>query len=240
MRKVKITIIGNSVALRVRPPVKQPDNKNYTGFLEEKWVDTEKSKQLAVLNLAKGATTVYNTIQNLDDFIRTFPNYFIINLGVVDASNREIPLWFYRLASSKKDTLLVKLANIIYREIIIKFRPLLVRLRFKRAWISKKKFEKYYTLLVGELLKETNAKIIVIPINIGSDRIEKQLPGTQKRHQEYNAVMQNVADKFEQRVLDITDLSSDRHYSDGVHYNAVGHKIIADKISKIIIGEVVK
>lgn len=230
MPKVKITIIGNSVALRVRPPVSHPDNKNYTQFLEELWEKKEQNRKLKLVNLAKGATTVYNTIQNLDDFIRTFPNYFIINLGVVDASNREIPLWFYRLASSKKDNLIVKLSSVFYREVIIKFRPLLVRLRLKSAWVSKKKFQKYYRILIRELLKETNAKIIVIPINVGSDRIEKQLPGTQKRHKEYNETIREIAMEFGQDAIEINDLSSKDHYPDGVHYSVLGHEIIANKI----------
>jgi hypothetical protein len=35
MGNLKVTIIGNSVALRVRPPEKHPNNKNYTQQLGE-------------------------------------------------------------------------------------------------------------------------------------------------------------------------------------------------------------
>ena len=133
MKNIKITIIGNSVALRTRPSEIYPLNKNYCKYLEEILNKNLSETNIIVTNKALGATTIYNSIINIDNFVNTFPEFFIINLGVVDASTREIPLWFYRLASSKKNSFFYNVIKFLYRVIIIKFRPFLVRLRFKTS-----------------------------------------------------------------------------------------------------------
>ena len=75
-----------------------------------------------------------------------------------------------------------------------------------------------------------------MPINIGSDRVEKQLPGTQKRHAEYNAMMKEIAEKYGQEFLSVDDLNPEVHYPDGVHYSPKGHEIIARRLMSIIEG----
>jgi len=235
MHNLKVTIIGNSVALRNRPPEKYPANKNYCQYLEE-YLYTELNNTIVhVNNKALGANTVYNVITKIDDYIQTFPNFYILNLGVVDASTREIPLWFYRMASSKKDRFIYKLAEFMYRNIIIKLRPVLVGLRFKKSWISARKFKKYFETLVNTFLKETNARIIVLPINIANKRVEKALPGTTKKHEQYNQLMKDIVEKYSQEFVDLSSLTSETHYPDGVHYSSVGHKTVATKIGKIIL-----
>ena len=161
-------------------------------------------------------------------------NFFIVNFGVVDASTREIPLWFYRLAQSKNDRLLNKLSNAIYRNILIKVRPCLVKLRGKRSWISKKRFEKYFDFLVDRLLKETNARIISLPINLANNRVEKALPGSLKKHKEYNKIIREKTLQRKQNFVDLSFLNSEEHYPDGVHFSAAGHKLAADEIFKVI------
>ncbi len=238
MQNFKITIIGNSVALRTRPPGQSPENKNYGKLLEEDLCQKVLDKNFIVNNKATGAYTVYNVITKIDDFINTFPDYYIINIGVVDASTREIPLWFYRLASSKKDGFIFRIISFIYRGIIIKARPALVRLRGKSSWISSKKYRKYYSFLIKTLLKETNAKIIILPINQANKRVEKELPGSLKKHTIYNKIMNDISQEFSLYFADLEFLNSDEHYPDGVHYSLSGHKIVAQELSKIILKEI--
>ncbi|MBU8893920.1 MAG: hypothetical protein KOO66_14155 [Bacteroidales bacterium] len=238
MQNYKITIIGNSVALRTRPPEKNPENKNYGKLLEEDLCLKIPDKNFVVTNKASGAYTVYNILTKIDDFVNTFPDFFIINLGVVDASTREVPLWFYRLASSKKTGFIFRLASLIYRVIIIKARPVLVKLRGKRSWISSKKYIKYFSLLIKTLLKETNAKIIILPINPANERIEKELPGSLKKHLIYNKIMKDASDEFSLYFVDLEFLYSEKHYPDGVHYSLSGHTNVEQELSEIILKEI--
>ncbi|MCK5028595.1 MAG: hypothetical protein KAR57_03105 [Bacteroidales bacterium] len=237
MQNLKITIIGNSVSLRTRPVEKHPDNKNYGKLLEEFLCQNASDKNIVINNKATGAYTVYNVLTKIDDFVNTFPDYYIINLGVVDASTREIPLWFYRLASSKKKGFVYKLLSFFYRGLIIKARPAFVKLRGKRSWISSKKYRKYFSHLVKTLIKETNAKIIVMPINPANNRVEKELPGSLKNHLLYTKLMKDISLEFSQHFLELNNLNSEEHYPDGVHYSISGHNVVAQELGKIILKE---
>ena len=228
LNKTKISIIGNSVSLRVRPPQKSPNNKNYTAFIQEYF--DENNSDILIDNKAIGATTVYNVICKIDEYVNAFPDYFIINLGVVDASTREIPLWFFRLANSNKDGFVFLASRIFYRVFLMKFRAILVRLRLKRSWVSEKKYKKYFKFLIEYLLKETNAKIIVIPINKANTRIKKELPGSDKKYEKYNKIMFDIATKNNCSFIDISDLNDKEHFPDGIHFSADGHKIVAERI----------
>ncbi len=227
---MKITIIGNSVALRVRPNKKIPFNKNYTAIMRERLDE----KNQFVDNIAMGAFTVKEITKNIDYYVNSLPDFYIINLGVVDSCNREVPLWFYRIATSKKDTIFTNLSHHVYRGIIGKMRPFLVWLRFKTSWVSQDKFEKHYNIILRTLIKETNANIISIGINPANDRVENNLPGSRKKQKIYNEIIKSLAIKHEQFFIDTSDLISTEHYPDGVHYNTTGHEIIAERIITII------
>ncbi len=236
--QIRITVVGNSVALRVRPPEKQPDNKNYTILLEEMLNEMLPNKRVAINNKAIGASTVYNIVQDVDVLVQTFPDFYIVNLGVVDASTREVPLWFSRLATKQSHRLIHRLAHHFHRGVLYKIRPLLVKLRGKRTWISKKTFEKHFSFLIRTLQKDTNAYIIVLAINIANERIEKNLPGSKKKHVQYNKIMKKATLERGYAFMETDSLSSAIHYPDGVHFSAEGHKIIAEKIGKIILEQV--
>ena len=229
MQNKKICIIGNSVALRVRPTEKHPENKNYFQLLQD-----EVGNNDLFYNLACGAQTVKDIYKEIDNYIRIFPSYYIINLGVVDSSTREVPLWFYRLSTKKSLNPFFVFWSLFYRSIIAKFRIVLVKLRGKTSWISENKFENYFELILQSLLKETNAKIIILSINEANERIESQLPGSLKKHKAYNKIMNKLADKYNQDYLNTNKLIGLEDYPDGVHFSITGHKKIAKKLSSII------
>lgn len=225
---IKITIVGNSVALRVRPVENHPYNRNYSSLI----LGAEKLRNIE--NKALGATTVSNWVSMMDSIVNTFPDIYIINIGVVDATVREVPLWFYRLANRKSDTIFTKFCKILYRRIFKKARRLLALLRGKRSWISIRKFTTEFELLIKTLIKETNAKIIVIPINIANGRIERQLPGTKENHRKFNNRIEKITKKYDQYILDISDFQSEKFYPDGVHFNKTGHLEVANRLDKLI------
>jgi len=123
----------------------------------------------------------------------------------------------------------------MYRVLIIKFRPALVKLRLRKSWISSRKYKKYFDTLVKTLIKETNTKIIILPINMANSRVEKSLPGTIKKHEQYNQIMKDIAEKYLLEFVDLCMLTSETHYPDGIHYSVNGHKKVANEIGKIIL-----
>jgi lysophospholipase L1-like esterase len=234
MGNLKVTIIGNSVALRVRPPQKYPDNKNYTRQLEEILQEEIKDKTIIIENKSQGALTICGITSSSDEFIRSFPDYYVLNIGIVDSCSREVPLWFYRLANSQKDNIFYNFFSFLYRRIIVRIRPLLVYIRGKKGWICIKKFKRHFKYLMQTLLKETNARVIVIPINALSDRIEKELPGSKKNRLKFNQVIEAITNDFLQYYIDLGNIK-DNHVPDGIHFSKEGHTYIAQKLASVII-----
>jgi len=238
MNKIKITIIGNSVPLRVRPNQSYPDNKTYANYLEEYLMQKYPNKEIDVINRSIGSTTIYNALNKLDEFINTSPNFFIINHGVVEASTRDIPMWFHRFINTKKENLLLFILRGFYQHFIAKYRSFFVRIRGKKSWMSLNKFEKYFIKALEILEKDTNAKIIVVPINPANERIEKELPGSFKSYLKFNQVMSQLTKDYSQSIINIDDLDLNIHCPDGIHYSKQGHELIAlkllNKINSII------
>jgi len=181
-KKIRITILGNSVAMRVRPPEEYPFNRNYTYLLRE-----SDSYSFNVNSLAAGGSTIKSSFKHLDAYISSFPDVYILNFGVVDACTREVPRWFFNIYNSTSQACGNRLARWYYNGIVKRVRRPLVYLRLKSPWVRRKAYKRLYSLMVERLLKETNAIIIGLPINIANDRIEKALPGSRKNHMIYNA-----------------------------------------------------
>ena len=237
-QKLKITVIGNSVALRVRPPKYPPENRNYSHLLESNLQEEIKDKLVLVHNMGLGAATIKTCLMHVDRYVSSLPDYIVLNIGVVDACTREVPLWFYRIANSKRYNALSRIFDFLYRGVIIKFRPWLVQLRLKRSWTSESTFKKLYKEFILNLLKDTNAKIITLPINIADERIERELPGSRKKHHRFNAIIEEISSELGLGFLNLESLKPSEYYPDGVHYSMRGHQLVAEKISEIILDDV--
>lgn len=226
---MKIVIVGNSVALRVRPPQSYPGSGNYSYLLQKK-IGTNGT----VENLSIGATTVSNWLEEVDTVINKFADVYIINVGVVDATTREVPLWFYRLANKKSEKFGSRILKGLYRGAIAKNRKILAKIRGNRSWISKKRFTKEFDQLLQLIIKDTNAKIITLSINPANDRIEGQLPGSKRNQLEFNQIIKTLTQKHQQTFIDLSDINAATHYPDGVHYNGKGHQEVAERLFNAI------
>jgi len=235
MRQLKISVIGNSVAMRVRPPQQYPYNNNYTYLLEKSLNDVQEDYSFQVNNLAYGGELVREAIYNIDKIIRVYPNYYILNFGVNDASTREAPHWFYKLANTIVKNWYEYIFSGIYANLFKKYRPFFVKIRRYRSWISEKDFINQYDILVATLIKDTNARIISLPINNANDRVEKQLPGSAAKYIKYNEHIKNITNKYNQIFIDTNSFINQSEYPDGIHYSHKGHKLLAIKLKEIIL-----
>lgn len=234
MKNMKITIIGNSVAIRNRPPKKYPDNKNYGAFLEDQLQNKYSELSIYVNNMAFSRATILNVVERIEDYIASMPNYYIINLGVSDASTREIPYWMAEIINDPKKSLFKNLLSGFHHYIIKPKRSLFVKLRGKKSWISRKTFKKNLTYLIQILKKETNAKLIFLPINPTNDRIENEVPGSSENYKKYNKLIGDVVEDYGCPIIKIDDLDPLVHFPDGIHYSNEGNAMIAKKLFETI------
>jgi len=232
---MKITILGNSVSLRNRPVEKYPNNKNYGMLLEEM---LSKKHVVTVTNKGIGRATITDINERIDDHINEFPDYYILNIGVCDAATRPIPLWFATIINNNKDSFLKSVFSSLYYRFIRGNSAFFVRLRGKRSWVSEKKFREQFEYLVSELSKDTNARILILSINKGNDRVENIVPDSGRNYNSYNSIMKDMSDKYKQVYVDTTDMSDVEYYPDGTHFNIAGNKEIANRLYNIIIKRV--
>ena len=225
------------MGLRIRPPGEFPENKNYGAILELMLQKKYPEKVVLIQNLCIGRATIWEILQKRNEILREFPDYYVINYGVSDASTREIPLWYSNIINNNRESFRKKIFSSFYVYVIKKVRPYLVNIRGKKTWVSKKKFEKYYSEVVRFLKKGTNAKFIIMSINNPTIRIENELPGSTEKYLEYNKIIKNISEKYKAQYLDTTDLIPNIHTPDGIHFSLEGHKVIAERIYNMIIEE---
>ena len=233
MKVKKIVIVGNSAALRNRPHVKE-QSLNY-GQLIRKGLNTEESKILYLVeSLAFGRAIMTDLHKVSDQIINSFGDLYIINMGAADAATREMSKWFANVLNQKKQTLAVKIAKFIHLIYYLPFRTILVKLRGKRAWISKSKFEKMFNELIYKIQHNTSGKIIVLSLNIPDERVEKSVPGSIKNYKVFNNILENICKEKGLPFLSFDHFKSEIDYPDGNHFSEVGNEKVANKILSLI------
>ena len=233
---MKITVLGNSVGLRVRPPENPPANLTYSEKIEKTLNRPE--RPCLVTNNCIGRSTIREVLNRSDDNYNTFPDFYILNIGITDACSREIPLWLSNMLHGNRTSLLRRIMMGVYVYFIAPRRRLLTKLRFKKGWTKPQKFNYWYKLLIKDLLKNSNAKIVLVGINKCSERIEIELPGTMKRIDIFNDIIKSISAQNRSRMTYIDtaelDLSIEQDLPDGIHYSSSGHSKIADKLTQVI------
>lgn len=233
MKKVKVVVIGNSVGMRVRPPLESPHNMNYSQVLEQLISDHFPDRVVSVENISFHRLMVKDVLESIENYLTKLPHFFIINLGVVDASTREIPLWYANILKNNK-SLLGKLFSGFHMRIIVPKRRLFVKLRGGRSWVKLQSFAESYEKLIQALLKETNARVIALGINQGDKRIEESLPGSMRNYALYNEQIASVTRRFDQSYIEVNDFLTQEDFPDGIHYNAEGHQKLARRLCEEI------
>ena len=241
MKTIKITIVGNSVAMRIRPPKEIPDNLNYGQILEKKLSETFPSTIVHVENLSLHRALVQDVLDSIDTYLQSYPNYFIINLGIVDACCREIPLWYSNLINKNKHTLFSRsFLCPLYYNFIKKNRKLFVKLRGFRAWENSRGFKTKYKKLLDSIIKETNSKIITLSINPTTNRVELELPGSTKNITAYNNIIKELTIARNQKFLAFDNFITEKYCPDGIHFSLEGHELVAVMLYKYLSQELKK
>ena len=229
MKNYKICIVGNSVALRNRP-VSQ-SSKNYAQLLEELLQQKNPDVHHTVTNCAFSRATVIDVHRILHErIVNQFPDVYVINLGVCDGSTRPIPYWFAEIINGKKETLVKRLFEFVNDKIFKKYTTFFVRIRGNRPWINKRTFKKYFERILKEIRRNSNAQIVVLPINVGGTRLNTILPGSDLHFKSYNEIMKGCCADYDGHFVPLDDLDDKVHFPDGVHFSDKGHETVARRI----------
>ena len=231
MNTFKAVIIGSSVALRIRPPCVDEEGKVYGQVLESALSKLFRDRLIVVENLSSSRALITEVAYQIDRFVRAFPDLYIINIGAVDAPTREIPLWYSDIIFKRSGRHLYHPFKWFHTHFIAKFlRGPLLLLRRYRAWVPLSRYLTDMRSVLLTLRRETNAAIVVLGINSGSERIEKLLPGSTANYRAYDDGLASLCRELCIPFVDVSDLKPETHFPDGVHYNEYGHRIIATRI----------
>lgn len=218
-----ILVLGNSVAA-----VAKPDEENiltYSDIL---------SKSFKVTNLSKRASIIS------DDHFRKIKNkemydVVILNFGVVEACTRSTERKLYMFLYQNKLKWYQKPFRFFLSYFETKFRAYFVKKRGFRSWINSQEFKKHLSELITSFQqKNSNVKFIGISINKPSERINLQLPKSDENIEKFNIVYHQLAEQYDFPVFDSYEEIESANVPDGIHYNAKGHEIVADKLLTIL------
>ena len=229
---LRITVIGNSVSIRTRPEVGTNDGC-YSKVLINSLL--KENIECQVTNMGYSGRIIYEVEYTLDKYIQTLPDIVIVNLGSVDVATREIPRWFYNRMQLEVGGLRAIIYRFIYRFLIGKWKTSFVKLRGYKSWVSPGQFMDSLDVILKGIKKDSNAKLIVMGVNAGNERIEKVLPRTLQRYQHLNDLLRAYIDKNDIEHLDVSSLNCEIDYPDGIHYSSEGH----EKIGKMLFEKII-
>lgn len=240
---MRIVVLGNSVAVRIRPPREDSQERTYAEWLRENGHEVSVVAQSGVLLEEAFAT--------LEDAVVTrFPDWVIINHGVVEVCPRQTIRWInnrtirnYYLNSVlgrpyQYDSPVSRIGHLWWRVLNGGIRRLASLIGLRWRWSSPDRFLRVLEQTIRVILKETGAKVAVLGINPISARVEGQLPGSADAIVAANAAMQGLSGRMGPRVR---FLAPDLYLGDpavmvpdGIHFSAAAHRRIAETLLSLL------
>jgi len=229
---MKIVVMGNSVGLRVRPASKDDPNSNipFSQLLKSKFISD--NKNIDIKNLCHGRFLIEHILNLRDEYIRQYPDVYIICAGITDCCNREIPLWLSNLLHGNRLSFSRRILMGFYIKLIKPFRPFFVLIRGRRPWRSLNRTKYGFEVLFNEISKNTSAKVIFLEILDIDDRIENELPGSRNNVKKMNEILREMISERGERFqfLALNDISRPLTRPDGIHMDENGHKLLANML----------
>ncbi len=247
MTKQTVCILGNSVPLLIQPPRENAREMTYDEHLREMgYVVINGSKQSAMVS------DMYKYLE--DECIRHFPDYVVIHFGIVECTYRarsrrlqnffSMNAWNNSVIQKGYNGSILRgvkfVAKKMYKSTIEK---MFFSVGIKWRWLKPKDFQFVMRDIIKRIFSDTPAKKVIL-VNMPSiaDWAEKHAPGTQKSIREYNKILSDVAQEYENIVnLDMGEIFKDYDASlvsrDGIHFTSLGHRLLAEKMKDVLKGE---
>ena len=239
-KKVKIAIFGDSISEGIG---KRKANyvKNLQNYLENDY------NSVHIDNYAFTGTTIRYMKKLREKWIKGNYDIVIVAYGNVDAMLRpdtaHHPNYFSFLPSRYKENGMLN-PRPYYSKRFIKstiqhldswFRwhlnSLLLFLQGATTWVNLNDFSLIYEEVVKECTINSNM-LLVSTVHVN----DKYFPGTNLMYVKYNAVIEEIAKKYNQKYIDLYDTHFDKTemFDDGFHPNELGYQHIAKVLYEAI------
>ena len=245
---MKVCVLGNSVSLRMRPPRDADARPPQRTYVE--WLEASGHRVRAVAASGVLITEAFATLD--DDVVSWFPDWAVLNYGVVEVcyrqtiraiNNRPIRNYYLNRVFARpfaSQTAAVRTADLFWRFVNAATRRVAGMLGLRWQWLSTDRYLEALEAMIGTILRETSARVIILGISPCSVRVERLLEGSEAAIADTNARMQALAGRLGGRVH---YLSPERYSDgctvddiapDGIHFSAEGHRRVAQAIEAVI------
>lgn len=246
LRPLKVHVLGSSASVLVEPEHGPRDGGTY-------------GEQLAARLTGVGTPTVTShagtwfgricdTLPHYERDVRDhFPDVLVINFGMAECQSDLLPAWVVRHLTTWHRT--SRAGTRFYRDKAL--RKVWPVLRDYQRWAGSHDLDRTHRLrpsrFVADLRrtidlarKDCGCLVLLLDIDPPGDRVEHWLPGTTARVASYNALLQQVADGYDDtvRLVPAGALLSDpaTHLPDGLHRSPSGHALTAALLAIEITG----
>lgn len=239
-RPLRVHVVGSSAAMMVEPEHGPRDGGTY-------------GEQLAVVLTTSGIPTQVSHagrwFGQVDEFIGRYesavrdpmPDVLVFNFGIVECQSNLLPTWVVRHSTTWHRTSRPLAA--VYRERVVpKIWPLL---RDYQRWgaardrmtyrLPPRRFQADFRRLIDLARKDCGCLVLLVDIDPPGDRVEHWLPGTARRVEQYNRLLAEVADSYDDNVRlvaasrTLTDVAV--QIPDGLHRTPAGHALTAELLA---------
>lgn len=238
----KVCVFGNSIPLLLMPDRKDASERTYGEWLE--------AGGFRVVNASKQAVMLADVFRYLEDeVIRHFPDYIVVNFGIVEAACRTKPrrlTVFFSGNAWNNEIVDVPhcsyLARGVRRVLRLAYKPVdasLAALGVRWRYMSPSRFADALDVLLKKLRSQTPARAIFVlgMLPVGPE-LEKAAPGTARSVERYNEIMKKACAAVDRaRWVDMRELFARDLESatiDSIHYTAYGHRKVHDALAALI------
>ncbi len=227
-KKEIIVILSDSLSMP-RPDESLLYEETYPYLLQQ-----ELGNRFEIINRGKRTNTIQEQIFDqyvYDDMIFFYPKYVVIQLGIVDCAPRLFSRRFGKYVIGNIKPLFLK-------EFVIgqlSKRRIFFTKHFPRQYVPLSKFSYGYDYLLSAV-KEFGSTPIVVNIARTSPENDRRSYGFIQHINNYNDAIGKAAQRHNAQVIDMYKVSetNDVLLDDGIHYNKLGSKLLAQELAVAI------
>lgn len=237
-RPLRVVVTGNSIAFFLRPPRAHRDEGHYAEVLED--LLAEAGVPARVTSASRWFMLVTEAFRRFEDIVTPHhPDVVVMNFGLLECEPKIMPTrtlkWLYtwKPGGSRWARLVRSLVVRPLQKAYRLFAPTLIRLLPVPRRVGPGRFRLEMARFVRVVRKERGALVLLCAVNPPGPALEATLPGTAEGARRYTAILEDVAAADDQVRVVRTDRlveseGVDELLPDGIHYNARGHRLVAE------------
>lgn len=237
---MRIAVLGNSVALSVRPPVATPGQGPFPRLLEVEL--RAAGLAVEVRSWARWSATIVDGHRLFEEEVLSFgPQQVVLCFGINECCPRMLPRSLWTLLN-QTDPTRGSLGRALARwasGALARVTPGVIRTLGLRGWMAPETFGALVDQLIRRVDKELKARVFVLGVTEPSDRVERALPGAKQGAHRFNEMLRVVTSRHSElcTFVDVSGLVAAGHDAfapDGIHWNLQGHRQVAGLLTDLL------